>query len=255
MPRAVPEHRHRICVLRDGSRVLVRPILPADADRLVAGFEALSPRSRYQRFLMPVTQLSAEQVRFLTEIDYHDHMAWVALALGEPGEPGAGVARYVRLPDEPTVAEAAVTVADRYQGRGLGTLLLGMLAASALESGIEVFRNYVLASNAAMVSVFESLGATAEAEDEDVVRIDMALTDDVDDLPDTPAGRVFREVATRTRQPALLDGPITFFRRLAGVPDVTLPADRTPRGAESPLLAEHLDATFSRDDDQPRGSG
>jgi CBS domain-containing protein len=133
--------------LRDGTRIGVRPILPEDKDRLRGGFARLSPRSRYRRFLTAVDHLSDEQVRYLTEVDYADHMAWVALDPSAPTQPGVGVARYVRLPEEPTVAEAAVTVLDAYQGKGVRTILQVALAGSALEHGIRSFRGYVLAEN------------------------------------------------------------------------------------------------------------
>jgi hypothetical protein len=55
--------------------------------------------------MSPVTQLSEDQLRHLTEIDYRDHMAWVALDPTEPEVPGIGVARYMRLAAEPMVAE------------------------------------------------------------------------------------------------------------------------------------------------------
>jgi GNAT superfamily N-acetyltransferase len=87
-----------------------------------------------------------------------------------------GVARYVRLADEPTVAEAAVTVVDRYQGRGLGTALLKLIVGSALANGITTLRNYVLASNTAMLDIFNELGATRIPEGGGVYRIDLPLT-------------------------------------------------------------------------------
>jgi len=133
--------------LRDGTRIVVRPVLPEDKERLRDGFALLSPRSRYRRFLTALGHLSDEQVRYLTEVDYADHMAWVALDPSAPTQPGVGVARYVRLPEEPTVAEAAVTVLDAYQGKGVRTILQVALAGSALEHGIRSFRGYVLAEN------------------------------------------------------------------------------------------------------------
>ena len=117
-------------VLRDGTRVRIRPIVPEDKALLVAGFERLSPESRYRRFMAQVDRLTDEQLVYLTEIDYHDHYALMALDLDHG--PGIGVARYVRLRGEPEVAEAAVTVIDDYQGRGLGHLLLQAIGAAAL---------------------------------------------------------------------------------------------------------------------------
>jgi RimJ/RimL family protein N-acetyltransferase len=186
--------------LRDGTLVAIRPILPSDADRLRDGFERLSPESRYRRFMSAVDELSDEQVYFLTHVDYEDHMAWVALDPLDPGRRGLGVARYVRVADEPSVAEAAVTVVDSHQGRGLGTVLLGVLALSALRNGIGTFRALVLEANAQMLAILRDLGAKAE-HDGSSFRVDVPLPADPEDLPDTPAGRVFRSVAKRLLDP------------------------------------------------------
>jgi hypothetical protein len=91
--------------LRDGTSVLLRPIVPEDKALLVEGFRRLSPESRYRRFMAPIEELTADQLRFLTEIDYVDHFAWMALDLGAAGHPRVGVSRYVRIPEETEVAE------------------------------------------------------------------------------------------------------------------------------------------------------
>jgi RimJ/RimL family protein N-acetyltransferase len=186
--------------LRDGSPVLVRPILPDDKDRLVDAFARLSETSRYHRFGTAVRRLTDEQLRYLTEIDYDDHMAWVALDPVAVGRPGLGVARYVRLPAEPEIAEAAVTVVDSRQGLGLGTLLLGVLGLSALAHGIRSFRAYVLEENQAVQDLFAGLGATMHHEGP-MLRVDVPLPDDPRKLPDTPTGRIFRAVAARLLPP------------------------------------------------------
>jgi RimJ/RimL family protein N-acetyltransferase len=182
--------------LRDGTRIVVRPVRPEDADRLRDGFARLSAQSRYRRFLTPLDELSDEQVRYLTEIDYRDHMAWVALDPSRPGQPGVGVARYIRLPGDPAVAEAAVTVVDDFQGRGVGTILLRLLAESALEQGIRSFRGYVLAANDPMVEILRDLGATV-AREGSLLRVDVPIPASPDELPDTPTGRVLKSVAKR----------------------------------------------------------
>jgi len=161
--------------LRDGTRAVIRPITPDDRWRLQEGLRLLSPRSRYLRFHAPIDHLTADQLTYLTHVDYRDHMAWVALNPDAPDEPGMGVARYVRLVDEPAVAEAAVTVLDRYQGRGLGTVLLKRLAATAAANGITTLRNYVLAENTAMLEVFDALGARRVDEGAGVYRIDVPV--------------------------------------------------------------------------------
>jgi hypothetical protein len=89
----------REIALRDGTPILVRPIVPKD--RLRAGFARLSQESRYRRFMTPLDSLSDQQLRYLTEIDYANHMAWGALDPTQPDQPGVGVARYIRLPRRP----------------------------------------------------------------------------------------------------------------------------------------------------------
>jgi GNAT superfamily N-acetyltransferase len=189
-------------VLRDGTRVLVRPILPGDKERLREGLSRLSDLSRYRRCMHAVSDLTAEQLRYFTEIDYADHMAWVALDPDQPGEPGLGVARYVRLKDDPAIAEVAVTVIDSHQGRGLGTLLLGILSRTAALNGVETFRAFVLEENEPMIRIFTDLGAVVGYEEPGVLRIDTPVLEDPEMLPSTPTGRAFREVAIRTGAPA-----------------------------------------------------
>jgi GNAT superfamily N-acetyltransferase len=211
-------------VLRDGTRILVRPILPEDKERLREGFALLSAQSRYRRFLTSLEYLSDQQLRDLTEIDYDDHMAWVAVDPSRPARPGLGVARYVRLAEEPTVAEAAVTVLDEYQDRGIGTILLRMLAGSAREHGIRTFRGYVLAENAPMMDIMHDLGATAAPEGP-LLRVDVPIPATADELPDTPTGRVLKSVASGELPP--------FRLRYPGTPDE--PPDRPVVAGPSPL--------------------
>jgi GNAT superfamily N-acetyltransferase len=139
--------------LRDGSRVQLRPVEPADKALLADGFARLSPESRYRRFLAPVPELSDAQLRYFTEVDHHDHEALAAI---DPSTGrGIGVARFIRLHDRPGVAEAAVTVADEWQNRGLGTLLLEALAERARREGITTFSGLLLATNHEMLELLE----------------------------------------------------------------------------------------------------
>jgi len=142
--------------LRDGSHIRIRQGHHTDRDLLLQGFERLSPNSRYRRFLAPMPELNESMVRYLTEIDHHDHEAMIALdeATGE----GIGVARYVRDPNQPHVAEIAVTVIDDWQRRGVGTLLLEVISARAREAGITTFTALMLATNANMMDLLKQLG-------------------------------------------------------------------------------------------------
>lgn len=142
--------------LRDGSRVRIRPGRPEDRELLLRGFERLSKESRYRRFLAPMPELSEQMVQELMDIDHHDREAIVALD-EETGE-GLGVARYVRSKSRPETADAAVTVIDDWQGKGLGTLLLDVLSARARAEGIRSFTALMLAANTEMMELLRRLG-------------------------------------------------------------------------------------------------
>jgi RimJ/RimL family protein N-acetyltransferase len=140
--------------LRDGSEVTVRPIRPEDRDAIAKAFQRLSEQSRYQRFMTAVDELSPSQLDYLADVDHRDHEALVAF--DESGD-GVGVARFVRLEDR-TSAEAAVTVIDEWQGRGLGSALCNLLAERARDEGINRFNALLLANNDQMHDVLASLG-------------------------------------------------------------------------------------------------
>jgi GNAT superfamily N-acetyltransferase len=185
--------------LRDGTRVLIRPVMPEDKGRFVDGFARLSPASRYRRFMSPLDELTPDMLREFTEVDYVDHFAYVALLADEPDLPGVGVARYVRLPDDPEVAEAAVTVVDEYHGLGLGTLLIEALGAVALENGIRRFRGYLLIDNQPMVELLEEMGAEVEFDSPGLYRVEVNLPRQARELRGSPLYTVFRALARGER--------------------------------------------------------
>jgi len=133
-------------------------IRPDDKDRLRAGFQRMSPESRYLRFFGPKQDLSEAELRYLTEIDGLDHVAIGAARLQPDGREGdgLGVARFIRFPAEPDTAEAAIAVLDEVQGLGLGTILFMRLIAAAAERGVARFRCDVLGDNSAMVELIRS---------------------------------------------------------------------------------------------------
>jgi RimJ/RimL family protein N-acetyltransferase len=130
--------------LKDGLSVLVRPLRPDDKRLLRSAFEALSPETRYRRFFAPLQSLSSQDLRYLTEVDHHDHEALAAI---NP-ENGMiiGVARYVRSEDA-SEAEVAVVVGDPWQQHGVATALLERLVERARQAGIERFVALVLSDN------------------------------------------------------------------------------------------------------------
>lgn len=142
--------------LRDGSDILIRPIAPGDKQRLVEGFNRLSAESRYRRFLTPMNRLSARMLRYLTEIDHHDHEALIAEAASD-GEP-LGVARFIRTADDPKAAEVAVTVVDHWQCRGVATELLRRLEDRAIDEGLDRFTATCLADNTDVLALLGDIG-------------------------------------------------------------------------------------------------
>lgn len=160
--------------LRDGRPVALRPVVPADRDRLAEGFEALSVESRRLRFLGAMSGLGDAQLRYLTEVDHVDHVAWGALDLSDPNAPGFGVGRFVRLNDRPEVAEFSLTVLDTAQGLGVGQLLLAVLAVVGQALDVRVLRGVVGRENDKMTAWMLRLGARAEGDGQDLV-MDLAL--------------------------------------------------------------------------------
>ena len=164
---------------------MIRPIRPEDRSELAAGMQRLSPESRYRRFLTPASELSAAQLSYLTEVDHSDHEALVALQ-PETGH-GIGVARFVRSPEDRELAEVAVAVADSWQGRGVGTALLGRLAERARAEGVGRFTAEVLAENRPMLELIDAIGeAHVVDRDQGSVAIEV-------DLPPEGIGATLRE--------------------------------------------------------------
>lgn len=151
-------------VLRDGRRVRIRPIVPEDRHHLVQGLTRMSERSLYYRFHTPRKDFTEEELKYLTELDYRNHVAWGAEALDEPSAPGIAVARYVRDATDPATAEAAIVVADDYQAVGLGTILMETLMNTALENRVEQLVGYMLPDNRGAQRLFLGLGATLRFE-------------------------------------------------------------------------------------------
>ncbi len=167
--------------LKDGARVLIRPVTPADKPLFAEGFERFGDESRYRRFLATKKRLTSRELVLLTEVDHHDHEALGAV---EPQRGrGLGVARYVRHAPGSEGAEVAVAVVDAWQGRGLGWALLSRLARRAGAEGVTHFCARLFAYNTAMLTLFRRLGRVEVLDREDsVLLVDVALPLDDDCL-------------------------------------------------------------------------
>jgi RimJ/RimL family protein N-acetyltransferase len=182
-------------VLDDGQRVAFRPLRRDDRESLREAFARMSPQSRYRRFFSPLDHLSEQQLDYLTNIDFKDHVAWIAFLPDEPGAPGVGVARWVRDRDDPEVAEAAVAVIDDYHRRGIGRALLRLLTESAVSLGVKRFQAFVLGDNDPMLTLFQSLGAHIAGAHAGTIEVLVPLPDDIEQLQHTPAPRILRATA------------------------------------------------------------
>lgn len=171
--------------LARGGRVVLRPIRASDVDDLRQGFERLSDRSRYLRFFTPLQKLPADWATRLTNLDHRTHRAWVAYDPDGDAPPpglGVGVARLVELPDDPTSAEAAISVTDDYQGRGIGRLLLEIVTGTATAAGYTTLVTNVLRENSRMLDLVDRMGGTKRrVGDGASVRIEIPLDATPDD--------------------------------------------------------------------------
>ena len=142
--------------LQDGLRVVIRPIRPSDRALLENSRDRFSDESMRRRFLAPKPRLSGSELRYLTEVDGHDHYAIVAVPVDDLGSIVA-VARFVRLADDPETAEAAIIVADDLQGHGLGKRLAHELADAGRDRGVRRFTASMLTGNKAALALMRTL--------------------------------------------------------------------------------------------------
>ena len=146
--------------LRDGRTVRVRPIRPEDAARELRFFERLSERSRFQRFMQYVRELSPRMLARFTQLDYDRELALVAVWEGE----FVAVGRYAPNADGET-AEFALVVADDWQGKGLGHALLERLCDAAHTAGYRSLYGHILDANREMLELARHLGFAEIARD------------------------------------------------------------------------------------------
>lgn len=157
--------------LSDGTRIVIREIRRRDRPLVEQGFANLSPRSRFLRFFGAKAVLSEAELDRLTDPTDHDDVALGMLARAPEGGRAvpAGVGRFIRLAPGGAEAELALTVIDRFQGRGAGTLLLRAIAEKAAQCGISMLLAHVHSENAAMRALARRFGAERVSRDADDV--------------------------------------------------------------------------------------
>lgn len=213
-------------LLDDGTSAHIRLVRPEDKALIRATWHELSSESRYRRFLTSKDHLSDAELRYLTEIDQQDHFALGAETTSPSGPVGLGIARFIRNKDRPDTAEAAIVIADRFQGRGLGRALLGRLVMAARERGIAYFSCDVLASNEAMRQFLRDLvPRRVEHSDGETVEIEIPLGD-IDLAATAPPVPVTQSTFYRLFQ-LMAQGALRLRKTLAEIED-KLPHPHSP---------------------------
>jgi acetyltransferase len=164
-------------LLRGGRRAIVRPLARQDAPLLEAFVRGLSPRSRRRRFLNGIAELTPELLALLLDVDQRERAALVALGTEEGADRIVGEARYAPSMDDPGAADVALVVADDWQRRGLGTLLLGTLLGHAESQGVSRLHGDVLHENTDTLRLLRRFGFAARRHPDGawLARMELAL--------------------------------------------------------------------------------
>lgn len=186
-----------VVTLADGGRILVRSLLPSDREELAERYLELSPEARRLRFFNAPDHLSDRLLDYLMDVDGSDRCALVAFAIDDEDSPGVGLARYARSREDPECAEAAVTVLDRYQNRGIATTLLRQLADHARDHGISTFTASVMWENRKLLDGLRAFGAVVAPSEPGVASVRIALPPPERELPETDLHRALRIFAAR----------------------------------------------------------
>jgi len=163
MAKPYPSELVRTLTLRDGTRVVVRPIRPEDRQIEKEFVQELSSESKYFRFMSGLRELSEAMLNRFTQIDYDRELALIAMVCENAKETEIGVARYVVNADNIS-CEFAVAVADAWQNRGVGTALILGLAEAARARGLRTMEGIVVARNSKMLGLMNALGFSVRAE-------------------------------------------------------------------------------------------
>jgi hypothetical protein len=170
----MPRHTY-FARLNDDTSIWIRHLRSNDKTCLKTEFKNMSERSRYFRFMSYRKTLSPSLLKHLTEIDNINHVALCAGTLCVEGRKGVGIARYIRFKDDPTVAEAAITVVDAYQRCGAGSILLQVLSQIAWNNGIRTFQGYILPENQKMINFVRRYQAQIQLEEGPLYRVNLDI--------------------------------------------------------------------------------
>jgi GNAT superfamily N-acetyltransferase len=187
--------------LDDGTAVSLRPAVPADAEPLAAFWRLLSAESRYSRFFTS-TPPTITMARRVTAVNDTRQCTWVARIADRADDRIIGESHYVAIGNRLATVGIAVTVADGFQGRGLGSVLLEAAAVTARNRAHRWATAEVLTANVTMRGMLQRRGALVEAgDDHAVVRASFALPRTSDAVRPSDLHRRIAVLAARTRRP------------------------------------------------------
>ncbi|MDH0747205.1 GNAT family N-acetyltransferase [Pseudomonas sp. GD03842] len=169
MNKATPGE-HWLEALRGGTHVLIRPVCAQDHQRLLAFFQRLSPLSLRFRFLGAIAHVDDSVVDAFMSVPDDSCMVYVALIHNFGELQIIGISRYRRL-DDPHACGCAVAVADAWQRKGLGRLLLTHLITAARRNGFEQMTSTDLSTDYPVHRLYKRLGFTSAYLGKDFERI------------------------------------------------------------------------------------
>jgi acyl-CoA synthetase (NDP forming)/GNAT superfamily N-acetyltransferase len=229
---AYPFQYETEAILKNGSRLKLRPIQREDAEAWLNFVSGLSLRTEHLRFHGAGRKWDMEDALRFCTVDYKDSFALVGEVFMEGRWKIVAIGRYYRLPRR-NRAQIALVVADDYQGRGIGTKLLEALRQIARDNGITTFEGDVLAENDEMMQVFNDYGFHVTSEFEAGV---YHVT-----FPISPTTRLVRREEERERSSTLVSLRSIIFPRSV----VVIGASRQPGSIGNLLLKCILDSGFS----------
>lgn len=163
--------------LDDGRELVLRPIEPADAAPLRAGFALLTPEEVRLRFLHPLKEMTVEMAERLTRLDPRRDFALVVAEPLPPGDALVGAVARASLDPDGRRAEFAILVSRFLAGQGLGALLMRQLIRWARRKRLDELYGDVLDENRPMLALAQFLGFSREplADDPGIIRVRLPL--------------------------------------------------------------------------------
>jgi len=160
---AYPSKYETEVLLKDGSRILLRPIRQDDVERWLSFFQRQSEQTKYLRFQRDPGEMGPEDALRFCTVDYKNTFALVGEVQREKRKEIIAIGRYYRLPNKRS-ARVAFAIEDAYHGKGIGTRLIEWLANAARDNGITAFEGDVLAENERMMAVLRDYGFHIDSE-------------------------------------------------------------------------------------------